>query len=106
VARCSAAAGDLPRARSSATCARTFNEHNCHSPISNVQPFVDLSAEPSGKTSQVFRGSWETAEFEMLLRNAPAGEPARGHRGLSVGRDHQALGKADASEGDGLRGLG
>ncbi len=43
---------------------------HCHSPISNVQPFVDSSVEPSGKTPQVFRGSWETAEFEMLLRNA------------------------------------
>ena len=32
--------------------------------------FVDSSVEPSGKTPQVFRGSWETAEFETLLRNA------------------------------------
>ena len=46
--------------------------------ISNVQPFVDSSVEPLGKTPQVFRGSWETAEFEMLLCNAR--EPARGHR--------------------------
>ena len=60
-------------------------------------PFADkerptvcgFSVEPSGRTTQAFRGSWETAEFEMLLRKAV----------LSVGRDHQALGNADASEG-------
>ncbi len=55
----------------------------CHSPISNVQPFVDSSVEPSGKTPQVCRGSWETAEFEMLLRNAP----------LSVIEDHVLSGQ-------------
>jgi len=41
-----------------------------HSPMSNVQPFVDASVEASGATPKTFRGSWETREFEMLLRNA------------------------------------
>ena len=43
---------------------------HCHSPISNVQPFVDSSVEPSGTTPKVFRGSWETAEYQTLIRNA------------------------------------
>jgi type 1 glutamine amidotransferase len=43
---------------------------HCHSPISNVQPFVDSSVEPSGTTPTFFRGSWETPEYQTLLRNA------------------------------------
>jgi type 1 glutamine amidotransferase len=43
---------------------------HCHSPINNVQPFVDASVEASGTTPRTFRGSWETREFETLLRNA------------------------------------
>lgn len=43
---------------------------HCHSPISNVQPFVDSSVEPSGATPMVFRGSWETPEYQTLIRNA------------------------------------
>ncbi|HUY28709.1 MAG TPA: ThuA domain-containing protein [Candidatus Binataceae bacterium] len=43
---------------------------HCHSPASNVQPFVDSSVEPSGKTPLRFRGSWEIPAFERLLRNA------------------------------------
>jgi uncharacterized protein len=43
---------------------------HCHSPLSNVQPFVDTSVEASGTTPKTFRGSWETPEFETLLRNA------------------------------------
>jgi hypothetical protein len=43
---------------------------HCHSPLSNVQPFVDASVEASGTTPKTFRGSWETREFGMLLRNA------------------------------------
>lgn len=43
---------------------------HCHSPINNVQPFVDASVEPSGTTPKTFRGSWETREYETLLRNA------------------------------------
>ncbi|MDO8433818.1 MAG: ThuA domain-containing protein [Candidatus Binatus sp.] len=42
---------------------------HCHSPANNVQPFVDASVEPSGKTPLLFRGAWETPEFERLLRN-------------------------------------
>jgi type 1 glutamine amidotransferase len=43
---------------------------HCHSPLSNTQPFVDASVEASGLTPKTFRGSWETREFETLLRNA------------------------------------
>ncbi|HLX37819.1 MAG TPA: ThuA domain-containing protein [Candidatus Binataceae bacterium] len=43
---------------------------HCHSPLSNVQPFVDTSVEASGTTPKTFRGSWESREFGTLLRNA------------------------------------
>ncbi|HXW83254.1 MAG TPA: ThuA domain-containing protein [Candidatus Binataceae bacterium] len=43
---------------------------HCHSPLNNVQPFVDSSVEASGATPLTFRGSWENAAFETLLRNA------------------------------------
>ncbi len=43
---------------------------HCHSPDSNVQPFVDKSVDPAGVTPLMFRGSWETEEFTRLLRNA------------------------------------
>jgi type 1 glutamine amidotransferase len=42
---------------------------HCHSPETNIQPFVDASVEPSGTTPLLFRGAWETAPFEKLLRN-------------------------------------
>ena len=42
---------------------------HCHSPASNVQPFVDTSVEPTGKTPLVFRGPWETEPFRRLVRN-------------------------------------
>lgn len=42
---------------------------HCHSPCSNVQPFVDASVTPSGETPRLFRGSWETAAFAHILRN-------------------------------------
>ncbi len=42
---------------------------HCHSPRSNVQPFVDASVTPSGETPRTFRGSWETAAFAQILRN-------------------------------------
>jgi len=42
---------------------------HCHSPTSNVQPFVDSSVNPSGSTPQRFRGPWEIEPFERLLRN-------------------------------------
>ena len=41
-----------------------------HSPDSNTQPFVDESVAEGGVTPPTFRGSWETAEFNTLIRNA------------------------------------
>lgn len=43
---------------------------HCHSPESNVQPFVDSSVDASGTTPLTFRGSWENPAFERILRNA------------------------------------
>ncbi|MHB8382035.1 MAG: ThuA domain-containing protein [Candidatus Binataceae bacterium] len=43
---------------------------HCHSPSTNVQPFVDESIDPAGKTPLQFRGAWETEAFGQLLRNA------------------------------------
>jgi len=43
---------------------------HCHSPLNNVQPFVDESIDPSGKTPLTFRGSWDSPEFTRLLENA------------------------------------
>jgi len=45
---------------------------HCHSPASNSQPFVDDSVADAGITPGVFRGAWETPEFEQLLRNCIA----------------------------------
>ncbi|MFQ5698022.1 MAG: ThuA domain-containing protein [Myxococcota bacterium] len=45
---------------------------HCHSPTTNVQPFVDASVSASGTTPLSFRGSWEAQPFEQLLRNAIA----------------------------------
>jgi hypothetical protein len=42
---------------------------HCHSPLNNVQPFVDASVDAAGTTPKVFRGAWETAAFATLLRN-------------------------------------
>jgi uncharacterized protein len=42
---------------------------HCHSQLNNVQPFVDASVNASGSTPTLFRGAWETAPFEQLLRN-------------------------------------
>jgi hypothetical protein len=42
---------------------------HCHSLKNNVQPFVDSSVDSAGNTPKVFRGAWETAPFERLLRN-------------------------------------
>jgi type 1 glutamine amidotransferase len=42
---------------------------HCHSLLNNVQPFVDATVNPSGSTPMLFRGAWETAPFEQLLRN-------------------------------------
>ena len=43
---------------------------HCHNPTNNVQPFVDASVEPGGKTPLSFHGSWELPQFDRLLRNA------------------------------------
>ena len=45
---------------------------HCHSPRSNAQPFVDESVDVGGATPKLFRGSWETPEFQQLLRNGIA----------------------------------
>jgi type 1 glutamine amidotransferase len=45
---------------------------HCHSPATNRQPFADPSANISGDTLTLFRGAWETAPFEQLLRNGIA----------------------------------
>lgn len=42
---------------------------HCHSAVNNVQPFVDAGVDPSGTTPKIFRGAWETAPFQRLLRN-------------------------------------
>ena len=43
---------------------------HCHTPATNVQPFVDKSVDPDGKTPPVLRQTWETDAFQRLLRNA------------------------------------
>jgi type 1 glutamine amidotransferase len=43
---------------------------HCHNPTNNVQPFVDFSVNPQGKTPLTFRGSWELPQFDRLLRNS------------------------------------
>lgn len=43
---------------------------HCHSPSSNVQPFVDPGVAADGQTPLLFRGSWETQPFGQLLQNA------------------------------------
>jgi uncharacterized protein len=45
---------------------------HCHSPTDNRQRVVDASVQTSGDTLRLFRGSWETAPFEQLLRNGIA----------------------------------
>lgn len=43
---------------------------HAHTPATNVQPFVDRSVDPDGKTPPVLRTSWETDAYITLLRNA------------------------------------
>jgi hypothetical protein len=43
---------------------------HCHTPTTNVQPFVDESVAPDGKTPLTFKGPWETDAFQKLLTNA------------------------------------
>jgi hypothetical protein len=42
---------------------------HCHTPQTNIQPFVDKSVDPAGTTPLDFLGPWETDAFEQLLRN-------------------------------------
>jgi len=43
---------------------------HCHTPSTNIQPFVDVSVDEQGKTPLQFRGPWETKAFGRLLLNA------------------------------------
>ncbi|MGE0684861.1 MAG: ThuA domain-containing protein [Candidatus Binatia bacterium] len=45
---------------------------HCHSPLNNVQPFVDASVDSTESTPLLFRGAWETQPFQQLLRNGIA----------------------------------
>lgn len=42
---------------------------HCHSPVNNIQPFVDSSVDAEGITPKLFRGSWDAEPFDRLLRN-------------------------------------
>ena len=43
---------------------------HCHSPTTNIQPFVDSTVSPDGTTPKLFRGAWETESFQRLVQNA------------------------------------
>ena len=43
---------------------------HCHTPSTNIQPFVDSSVDVNGVTPLEFRGPWETEPFRCLLSNA------------------------------------
>jgi hypothetical protein len=43
---------------------------HCHTPLTNIQPFVDVSVQAEGITPLDFRGPWGTEAFERLLANA------------------------------------
>jgi hypothetical protein len=45
---------------------------HCHSPTTNIQPFVDASVATDGTTPPLFRGPWETPAFDTLLCNGIA----------------------------------
>ena len=42
---------------------------HCHTPLTNIQPFVDSSVDSDGVTPLHFRGPWETDAFGRLLAN-------------------------------------
>ena len=42
---------------------------HCHTPSTNIQPFVDASVDPEGKTPLEFKGPWESEAFQRLVRN-------------------------------------
>ena len=43
---------------------------HCHTPSTNIQPFVDASVDPDGVTPLQFKGSWEAEAFRQLVTNA------------------------------------
>ena len=43
---------------------------HCHTPTTNIQPFVDASVDPEGVTPLDFHGSWNAPAFRQLLSNA------------------------------------
>ncbi|MEE3327789.1 MAG: ThuA domain-containing protein [Myxococcota bacterium] len=43
---------------------------HCHTPSTNIQPFVDASVHADGVTPPDFKGSWEVDAFRQLVRNA------------------------------------
>ena len=43
---------------------------HCHSPTTNIQPFVDSSVAEDGTTPLDFKGPWESPDFQKLLQNA------------------------------------
>lgn len=43
---------------------------HCHNPTDNVQPSVDRSVDPEGRTPLTFREPWQTDAFQTLMRNA------------------------------------
>ncbi|MCC7363013.1 MAG: ThuA domain-containing protein [Dehalococcoidia bacterium] len=45
---------------------------HAHTPATNVQPFVDTSVDPEGKTPPTLRVTWEGPAFQALLRNGIA----------------------------------
>jgi hypothetical protein len=42
---------------------------HCHTPDTNIQPFVDVSVDAQKQTPLRFRGPWETDAFGRLLEN-------------------------------------
>lgn len=42
---------------------------HCHTPATNIQPWVHPSVHPDGTTPLHFRGPWATEAFRRLLRN-------------------------------------
>ena len=47
-----------------------FAPGHCHTPLTNSQPYVDVSVSPDKKTPLHFRGPWETPAYRQLLLNA------------------------------------
>jgi len=43
---------------------------HCHTPTTNIQPWVDTSITPDGKTPLEFDGPWKNATFDALVDDA------------------------------------